>query len=330
MRIARAPLPVALILALAGAAGACGSRPLSGPPTAIRMGDYVSTLVNNKCARAVACGQMPDMASCVASMPTDLSQFFNAVNAGKITYDPAAAAQCLATTSLAGVACTMTAQQAVPNDPSCAHMFNGTQAEGGPCGQTDECTTANCIINPLTDCGTPGCCTGTCGPAAAPPLPVGGDCSAAGSSCVAGAYCSASTGLCVAHLAVGQPCDATMDRFCAIGLTCGTAASGAQQVCLAPPAEGETCATLRPCDALDDYCDPIVWKCLRKIGVGGACPSGAGCVDYARCNGGTTCVADAKVGESCSLSGLPWCLGSLQCTDGFCALLPSTTAPVCP
>lgn len=329
----RARVPIALILALAVLAGACGSRPL-GPPTPIPMDQYVSTLVHDKCARAVACGQMPDVASCVASMPVDLSQYFDAVNAGRMTYDPAAAAQCLESTSFAGVACTMTAQAAVPNDPSCAHIFNPAQAAGDPCGQSNECITATCIIDPQTDCiGTPACCTGVCGPAgpAAPaPLPDGADCSAAGSSCVAGSFCSASTGLCVARLAVGQPCDATMDRYCSIGLTCGPDASGAQPVCLAPPAEGQSCATLMPCDALDDYCDPLVSKCLRKVAPGGFCQTGACCVDYARWNGGTTCVADAKLGESCNLIMPPFCLGSLECTHGFCEPLTSSSAPVCP
>jgi hypothetical protein len=327
----RARLSGALIPVLAVAAGACGRPPL-GPPTPIPAADYGSTIVDRKCARAVACGQMPDMASCVASMSTDFSQFFDEVSAGRLIYDGAAAAQCFAATSLVGVPCTMTAQAAVPNDPSCAHIFTGAQAEGDPCGQPDECVSATCNIDPLTDCsGTPVCCTGTCappGPAAAAPVAVGGDCSAAGSSCVAGAFCSTLTALCVARLAVGQPCDATMDRYCSIGLTCGPAASGTQPVCLAPPAEGESCATLMPCDGLDDYCDPLARKCLRKVVPGGFCQTGACCVDYARWDGGTTCVADAKLGDPCELSMPPFCLGSLDCTHGFCEL--PLTSLVCP
>jgi hypothetical protein len=337
VRIPRAPLPLALALAVL--AGACGGRPLPGSPAPIPLDGYVPALVNRKCARAVACRQMPDMATCLSTASIDLSQFIDAVNAGKIIYDGAAAATCFAATSLVGVACTTTAQQAVPNDPSCAHIFNGTVAEGGPCTQPDECVSASCNLDLVTGCsGTPGCCTGACAPtapAASAPLPVGADCSAAGSSCVAGAFCSASTALCVANVTVGQPCDNATEKFCGPGLTCLPAPGGTQQVCLAPPAEGETCATGLPCDGLDDFCDPATRTCQPEIGVGGACPNGVGCVDYAQCDGRTrTCVENGQVGDSCSLSDGSLCLGSLQCTtegassDGRCAVPPPPI--ICP
>jgi len=337
VRIPRAPLSLALALAVL--AGACGGRPLPGPGAPIPLDGYVPALVNRKCARAVACRQMPDMATCLATASIDLSQFIDAVNAGKIIYDGAAAATCFAATSLVGVACTTTAQQAVPNDPSCAHIFNGTVAEGGPCSQPDECVSASCNLDVVTGCsGTPGCCTGACAPtapAASAPLPVGADCSAAGLSCVAGAFCSASTALCVANVTVGQPCDNATEKFCGPGLTCLPAPGGTQQVCLAPPAEGETCATGLPCDGLDDFCDPATRTCQPEIGVGGACPDGVGCVDYAQCDGRTrTCVENGQVGDSCSLSDGSLCLGSLQCTtegassDGRCAVPPPPI--ICP
>jgi hypothetical protein len=275
---------------------------------------------------------MPDMATCLAWTSIDLSQFVDAVNAGKIIYDGAAAATCFAATSLVGVACTMTAQRAVPNDPSCAHIFNGTLAEGAPCSQTDECASANCDIDVVTGCsGTPGCCTGACGPAApvaAAPLPIGGDCSAVGSSCVAGAFCSASTALCVANVAVDQPCDSATEKFCGPGLTCSPPPGGTQPVCLAPAAEGETCSTTFLCDALDDFCDASTGKCRPKIAVGGACLSGVVCVDYAQCDGPTSkCVENGQAGDSCTRSD-PLCLGSLQCTSGRCAFPPPPV--ICP
>jgi len=340
VRIPRAPLPLAL--ALAAVAGACGGRPLPGPPGPIPLDGYVPALINRKCARAVACRQMPDLATCLATTSIDLSQFTDAVNAGKIIYDGAAAATCFAATSLVGVACTMTAQEAVPNDPSCAHIFNGTVAEGGPCSQPDECVSGSCDLDVVTGCsGTAGCCTGACAavappaPPASAPLPIGGDCSAAGSSCVAGAFCSASTALCVALLAVGQPCDNAAEEFCRSGLTCSVPAGGTQQVCLARPAEGESCNGGVLCDVLDDFCDPATRTCQPEIGVGGACPNGVGCVDYAQCDGRTRkCLEDGQAGDSCSLRDGSLCLGSLECTtegasgDGRCALPPPQI--VCP
>jgi len=321
------PLAVALALLAAG----CGGRPIPGP---IPLDGYVPALIDHNCARAVACRQMPDMATCLATTWVDLSPLINAVSAGKTTYDGAAAAMCFEASSPALVACTMTAQWDAPEDPSCAHIFTGTEAAGAPCLTSNECASANCDTNDLTACtATPACCAGTCGPvvAAVAPLPIGSDCSAAGSSCVAGAFCSAKSGLCVANVAVGQPCDATMDRFCGLGLTCGAAASGTQQVCLAHPAEGQSCATLATCDALDDYCDSATRKCVPKIAVGGACPNGIGCVDYAQCTGRTgKCVEDGNVGEGCTRS-TPPCLGALECTNnGLCELPGATPAPVCP
>lgn len=107
------------------------------------------------------------------------------------------------------------------------------------------------------------------------------------------------------------------------------AATGTQQVCLAPPAEGATCTTGNPCDGLADFCDPTTLKCVAEIAVGGACPSGVGCVDYATCDSvSATCVARGKAGEACDVN-TPFCLGSLQCTTaGLCAL--RAAAPICP
>ena len=330
----RLPPRARLALALALLSGACSSRPI-GPLAPIPLDGYVPALIAHNCARAVACRQMPDMATCLATTSADLSPLIDAVNAGKITYDGAAAATCFAATSPTLVACTMTAQWYAPEDPSCARIFIGTQAEGAACRTSNECASANCDTNDLTACsGTPTmCCAGTCGPvtAAPAPLPIGSDCSAAGSSCVAGSFCSASRGLCVANVAVGQPCDLATEKYCGIGLTCGPAASGSQQVCLAHPAEGESCATLPTCDALDDYCDVATRKCLPKIAVGAACPNGIDCVDYAQCDGPTrTCVSNGKAGALCTLAG-PFCLGSLECTkNGLCELPAPAPASACP
>jgi len=325
----RARLAVALTLALLS--GACSSRPI-GPLAPIPLDGYVAALIDHNCARSVACRQMPDMATCLATTSADLSEFVDDVSAGKIIYDGAAAATCFAATSPTSVACTMTAMWYAPEDPSCGRIFIGTQAEGAACVTTDECASANCDTNDLTACtGMPTCCAGTCGPAAAAPLSIGSDCSAAGSRCVAGAFCSASRGLCVANVAVGQPCDPATEKFCGIGLTCGSAASGSQQVCLAHPAEGESCATLATCDALDDYCEGATRKCVPKVAVGGACPDGVACVDYAQCDGPTrTCVSNGKAGALCTLAG-PFCLGSLECTkNGLCELPAPAPASACP
>ena len=329
----RARLPVALAVALAFVSGACGGRPI-GPPAPIPADGYVQALINHNCARAVACRQMPDMATCLATTSVDLSPLFAAVSAGKITYDGVAAAECFEAASLAPVPCTMPGPGL--DDPSCGQMFIGAQPEGAACSASDECASGNCNTNDLSACSgtTDMCCAGTCGPgaaAAAPPLPIGSDCSAAGSSCVAGAFCSASSGLCVANVAVGEPCDAATEKFCGRGLTCGPSASGSQQVCLALPAEGQSCATLPTCAALDDHCDPATRKCVPNIAVGGACPNGVGCVDYAQCDGRTgKCVEDGNVGDGCVRSGPP-CLGALECTtNGLCELPAPAPASACP
>lgn len=319
-----AHLAVALTVALL--AGACGSGG-GGSPAPIPMDGYVQAVINRNCARNVACGQTPDMATCVASSWLDLGQLFAAVSAGKTTYDGAAAAKCFAATSLVSVACTRSAHETTPTDPSCAQIFNGTLPEGAACSEADDCLSANC--NTTTCSGTPPCCTGTCAAAAGAPLPIGGDCTAAGSSCVAGAYCQSPSALCVAYVAAGQPCNVNNDEICAAGLTCAPDATLTQQLCAVLPAEGESCVGTE-CNVLGDFCSTTTEICVPKIAVGGVCgPTGAGCVDYAYCDPGSqTCLARGKAGEACDVNDYS-CLGALQCTPaGICALpAPAATCP---
>jgi hypothetical protein len=314
--------PVRLAVTLALLCGACGGSGSGGGSTGVPIDDYVSALIDNNCAREVACGQMPDMATCVAATSIDLGQLFAAVKAGKTTYNGAAAATCLAASNLAQVACALTAQQAVPSDPSCAQVFTGRLPQEATCSAANDCLSNNCI---LTGCsGTPPCCTGTCAPPALSPVPVGGDCSAAFATCVTGAYCQVSTAICVSYVTAGQPCDVSL--VCAGGLVCGLG-DGSGQVCFPYPAEGESCG-YRPCDQLGDYCD-VTSICSPKIPLGGACPNGAGCVDYATCDPQSAiCVARGKAGEACDVGNFGYCLGSLQCTAGICTLPPP--GPLCP
>jgi hypothetical protein len=122
-----------------------------------------------------------------------------------------------------------------------------------------------------------------------------------------------------------------MGDSCAPGLNCLPDDTSSNQVCRRPPADGEPCITSSPCDSLRDYCDPTTGKCAPRIAVGGACPSGAGCVDYARCDSASaTCVALGKANEPCDVNDpMVSCMGDLRCTTAAICALPSPV-PLCP
>jgi hypothetical protein len=294
------------------------------------MEDFASAFIDASCTRAVACGQVPDKATCVAANAlNDFDDFFASVRAGKTTYDGAAAAKCIATERAMGAAlpCTVTALPDL-QAPACLEIFKGTLANGAACSQGTQCLSAYCLVSSCGN-GTPACCVGSCAPFTR--VPIGGDCDPSASLCVDGSYCRVTTHLCAAEIAAGQPCDiGTGDYFCQRGLDCQTDPSSGARACRRRPAEGEACSGV--CDALADFCEPSTMKCVPKIAAGGACSlSGGSCVDSARCDlASMTCVELGKAGEACDPQGpAPQCFLSLQCTAAGVCALPEPD-PVCP
>jgi hypothetical protein len=311
----RLPSAIVLFLAVPGCGGGTGT------PAAISMDDYNTEWRDATCARATQCGSYSDKATCVASMQLGFGQVMADIQAGKRTFDGAAASKCLEyLRAFVTAPCTFSGQAVVTTDPACGQVFKGTLADGAACSDGGQCLSAACNV---TSCsGTPACCMGTCAPTM-PPIQLGGGCETGG-SCVSGTFCKGMMGsaVCTAIIADGQPCDTTMHDVCTPGTICTDA------VCRKPPADGESCTD--QCDQLSSFCDfQSGGTCVPKKAVGAACSGGFGCVDTAYCDALTSaCIAKGKAGDTCDMNQSGSCLGALQCIGGTCAF---PTAPAtCP
>ncbi len=212
------------------------------------------------CDWAVACRHVPDDATCrrfIDPKRYDTRRAAESIAAGRLAYDPGAAARCLDTGRRGPCPSSF-------DDPSCAQVFVGRVAQGGACTSRLECA-AGAECGNLT-CAA-GCCRGTCGAPAVvppPPAPVGASCQTH-FDCVAIAYCDQGTCRELPKNA-GDPC-----LFgCWYGdLTCDVETL----TCVQVAGLGEACAD-RPCDAAWAYCDGV---CRPRPGAGDACDAtGAG------------------------------------------------------
>jgi hypothetical protein len=323
----------ALAAAISLATIGCGDSGGGGTP--IPLADLGPTLLDILCTRDARCGSFPDKATCLASNSAATTQLMADVAAGTVKYDAAAAGTCFDSfRAVAASGCTYSAAgMAQLNDPACDRIVTGTLADGAACFDGGECISGSCSAPGCNPTDT--CCAGACDRTVAQ-VAIGGDCTFP-ARCVQGAYCRLSviaggaSNVCSAFIAAGQPCDQSMGEQCAPGYQCHheqpTSAVG---VCARAPATGAACVTSEFCDGIADFCDPTTLKCVAKVAVGGACPNGYGCVDYAFCDAATfTCVARGRAGEACDpASTALTCLGSLTCAASACALPPAP--PACP
>jgi hypothetical protein len=272
------------LLALAACGGGVGG---SGGSIAIQ--DLGSRDSEAECSRAVRCGFYPDQPTCVAANPSFLGQLMADVQAGKVKYDGIAASDCL--DALAAKSCTQSGTNFFRFPEACRAAFQGTAAAGAPCFISQECVSGSCKLPPSASGLT--CIAGTCD-AVFVPIAQGGNCTIDGPEfqCVDGGYCQVTPGTnrtCQPLLAVGEACsapDACVDRAACVG------------TCQPYPSEGQPCdPNGLACDAFADFCDITSHTCVRRSGVGGSCPTGEECVQYAGCDPATMkCVARSNVG----------------------------------
>jgi hypothetical protein len=277
-------------LASCGGTGGGGGIPLQ------QLGDEWSRA---QCASSVRCGQYPDMASCLSSLPYSFASVEPYVESGKVLYDGAAAAQCV--DIISALSCNQS--ETLDSSPrSCQHIFKGTIADGSHCYDDRECQSGICKHE---QCPV-ACCVGTC--ALSEPPPISGP-----------------------RLGAGEPCDdsaPTIPFQCASGLWC-LASAGSR--CGRLPRRGEACdPESQPCDSFTDTCGPVSRTCVPLVDVGGTCSDAAPCVAYAWCHPDTmTCVARVGVGEACTV--VADCLIPLVCRNGACDYLdPPQPSQGCP
>src|SRR5204863_1355185 len=203
------------------------------------------------CKSEVACNDMPDMATCLASTkiePNYVASIKQDIASGKVRYDAAMAGACIdLIDQVYGAACSRAALAAVPNRDSnvCDQVFTGTVALGGACFFSEECVKGGaCVVTDANCARTLQCCAGTC-VAGSPTVPVGGSC-VSGVNCAGDSYCdtsvSGAAGTCTLPTAgEGATCSGTIP--CKAPLFCDTDAATGLQTCRRPAATGAACST---------------------------------------------------------------------------------------
>jgi hypothetical protein len=287
------------------------------------------------CNLQIACGAIPDAATCRTSLQTEIGFYATMaqdIASGRVIYDSAKARDCLQQLNDV-TTCSQTELAAflARAESACEGTFTGTAAPGTPCFLSEECANRGVCETPAGGCATNTCCQGTC-VARPAPIPIGGDCSGleAYQTCVANAACvfDSVTGTSTCRVPTAGDGDVcTGGGACIPPAGCVTdATTPGTGRCVAPAGRGQTCDPNRgaPCDDPRDWCDPASNTCAPKSVVGGACTTGGACIEYATCDG-TTCVGPSGLaGATCDPTGLNPCFGHLECdaATSSCALPP--------
>ncbi len=240
------------------------------------------------------------------------------VAAGRVAYDPAAAARCLREAVSCG--------DGESKGTACAEVLRGLVQSGGVCHEIGDCTSGFCVKRKLTDeTGTcvakltagspcehfwdcPGaldlhCIGGTCQP---PPTRAGERCEY---TCMTeGLWCDKDAKPPVCRPAIGQGGSCKPDELqqCRQGLACQQSRAGFR--CAAPAQQEEACDPER---------------------INDDCGRGLFCVPVA---GGGRCLARAELGEPCAGDGQcpfseAYCAGSTATKPGRCEALPIDGEP---
>jgi len=329
----------ALLLPLLAGFG-CGS----GGGSTVSLDELWDRLITALCKFEVGCGEMPDLATCLASQqrePSDLATLNADIASGKVGYDGVKARICIeAFERLYGSAparCRRSEQvpYSTADSEACAAVFAGTVPAGGACFYAEECAGGGSCEQTDAAC-TRGqqCCAGTC-LAKPAPIPVGGACAAAfDQTCVDGAFCYMATPTapltCLMPSKIeGTAC--TSAFLCASPLFCDLDPATGMGTCRRGAATGASCnssVSFGACDDLRDYCDEVTGTCKSRVAAGGICDPQqlANCVGYTVCQG-TTCVARPGPGAACGGTAGPTCLGNLECSaQNTCAVVPQAGA----
>ncbi|HMF44778.1 MAG TPA: hypothetical protein VKQ32_29090 [Polyangia bacterium] len=319
----------ALVISSLLAAAGC-----SAGPQFYDLDQFVNLVIDDLCRAQVACNDMPDMETCLATTkiePNYLATLKQDIASGKVRYDGAKATACADLLHrLYGAECSQAALAAVPdrNSTVCDQVFTGTVAIGGACFFSEDCAGGgSCVPSDLTCSRSLQCCPGTCQANTTTTVPVGGSC-ASGEICAGDSYCDTSVsgvaGTCKLPTAGdGAACSAAIP--CVAPLYCDLDSGTGMGTCRRPAATGGACSTsvaFSSCDDGRDYCDQLTVTCTRRVAPGGDCASGQTCVGYTECMG-STCVAQPKPGEACSTNG-PSCLGTVLCdaASSTCKVVP--------
>jgi hypothetical protein len=272
------------LLALVVAAAACGDDALRPVP----LDGYGEAAQVALCGWAVRCRHVPDVATCRRLLDPkayDLGRAQASMTAGRLRYDPAAAARCLD----AGRTALCPARPFAGD--ACLGVFVGLVAVGGACTTSADCAGGGACDAPSCPGG---CCVGTClAPSGAtPPLQVAvGQPCQQHEDCVDDAYCEAD------HTCHAMP-DAAGEH-CLYGCTTGDLhCDPATETCVPFARLGEACdGAAPPCSGTYAFCDGAV--CQPRPGAGEPCDEHRTCVAGGRCLGGV-CTPRGTAGGPCA------------------------------
>lgn len=263
---------------------------------------------------------------------SSLGQLAAGVAAGKIKYDGAKAADCLA--EIAARSCDALAQR---TSEACDLAAEGSVAAGESCDYDFDC------VGSLY-CKFDSACPGKCSER----QPAGAGCKR-DDDCQDGLVCGGATQACVKPGAVGDACGGGVAPECAPTLTCAGASAATQTAgkCKAfsdvfSGGPGSACSfkELNLCTA-DQSCvfegtPPTNGACAKKVASGAACkrasiPSACPAGEY--CDGGAasadgTCKALPGAGEPCATElGDQVCAPYTRCDAGTCVALQNNGGP---
>lgn len=269
-----------------------------------------------ECERYVRCGLFGDAAVCTTLFRREFDPALPAmVEAGKLRYDPIAAAAC--NEALAALSCDATTAEVRTVPAACEHVLIGTIATDVTCVDDRECATGRCDA---ARCAPDACCPGGCAAYAAPAT-VGEMCDPE-VGCVEGAFCGADK-LCHALGGVSAPCDT--DLHCEPRLACIGPTDLQPGACRPLPVLGEPCPYQR-CAEIGALCDRGI--CV-KIGItGDPCSTDTDCSEFRECDPNTQrCVDLPTLGETCRgrCAGEAWC--EIAGSAGTCRAPQPNAAP---
>lgn len=296
-------------LVLCLAAAACGSGGGTGGVgggvgNSVPYDQYTNQSYKVICAHYATCGIARSETSCTQYYETLLgayatsaatSYYDDAIKAGKIAYDGAAAARCL--NGYANASCSLAALLAPSND--CASIYVGQVQVGSACrfGQ--------CVPSAYCSADVDKVCPGTCKARVQ-----------AGGTATSGVECAAGlvliSGTCSQPPGEGAGCAPVSGTpaLCAPGLVC----AADTKKCTKPRVSSATCSATEPCDT---FYRCVNGTCTPPGDVGDDCAtstSGLSCKLELYCKGtGTTRVCAERLGEGGSCTTGSDCLPTLRC-----------------
>ncbi len=290
----------------------------SSPPPPVALGEFSLAARTALCDWAVRCSHVPDTEVCerfIDPKDYDTRRAEDAVAAGRLGWDAAAAGRCVAATRDAHC-------MAVPfSDSSCKEYLIGRVAEGGACTSDYECEGGAPCESAVCDTQ---CCVGVCGApptvTVEPPLlhEIGESCTTH-FDCVVEAYCD-EDGVCA-------PMPEEEGEHCLFGCAPGDLYCDVDALeCRAYAPLGEACdadgVTAPLCNRTYSFCDGV---CALRPDVGEPCDEEQRrCIPPLFCGAGGTCERRQAAGASCDDSSQ--CLDVCDPALGECVLYETCTA----